>query len=77
VNANTHLEWECAEGHRWLAIPNSVKRGTWFRICSLKRTRVPLTEILRAAEERGGRCLSSKYVNAATPLLFTRTPAPA
>lgn len=57
VNANTRLEWECAEGHRWLAIPNSVKRGTWCRICSLARTRVPLAEIRRAAEERGGRCL--------------------
>ncbi|SAL17087.1 hypothetical protein AWB69_00907 [Caballeronia udeis] len=70
VNTDTHLEWECAEGHRWLAIPSSVKSGTWCGICSRECPRVPLTEVRRVAEERGGRCLASKYVNGTTPLLF-------
>jgi hypothetical protein len=34
VNANTHLLWECSKGHRWRAIPNSIKRGSWCAICS-------------------------------------------
>jgi len=33
IDANTKLRWECAEGHRWNAIPNSVKRGTWCGKC--------------------------------------------
>lgn len=34
VNANTHLHWECGKKHRWRAIPNSIKRGSWCAICS-------------------------------------------
>lgn len=70
VNANTRLEWECAEGHRWLAIPNSVKRGTWCRICAVQGTRLSLADVQRVAAEYGGRCLSLEYVNGTTPLLF-------
>ena len=33
----THLEWECAEGHRWRAIPNNVRRGGWCPICARRR----------------------------------------
>lgn len=35
INALTHLEWECAEGHRWLAKPNSVLSGTWCPSCGV------------------------------------------
>lgn len=34
INANTHLLWECSKGHRWKAIPNSIKQGSWCSICS-------------------------------------------
>jgi hypothetical protein len=34
VNANVHLLWECNKGHRWMAIPNSIKRGSWCSVCS-------------------------------------------
>jgi len=33
TDARTHLEWICAEGHRWKARPDSVKRGTWCKKC--------------------------------------------
>lgn len=36
INANTHLLWECSEGHQWKAIPNSIKRGSWCAICFKK-----------------------------------------
>ncbi|WP_157378867.1 hypothetical protein [Burkholderia ubonensis] len=70
VNAKTRLEWECAEGHRWLAIPHSVKRGTWCKICAVQAMRGSLDDVQRAAKARGGRCMSKNYVNATTPLLF-------
>lgn len=36
-NARTKLKWQCAEGHIWEAIPNSVKhRGTWCGRCASK-----------------------------------------
>jgi hypothetical protein len=34
LNANSHLLWECGKKHRWRAIPNSIKRGSWCAICS-------------------------------------------
>ena len=34
INAQTHLEWECAEGHSWFAVPNTVKQGTWCPECA-------------------------------------------
>ncbi|CAG9266286.1 conserved hypothetical protein [Burkholderia diffusa] len=70
VNANVRLEWECAEGHRWFAIPNSVKRGTWCRICGVQKTRRTLDDVQHAARKLGGRCLSTEYVNGMTPLWF-------
>ncbi len=34
VNMNTKLLWECAEGHRWHAKPNSIQQGRWCMKCS-------------------------------------------
>lgn len=39
INANSHLTWECKKGHRWRAIPNSIKRGSWCPICANERKR--------------------------------------
>jgi hypothetical protein len=34
VNAHTHVEWSCSAGHRWRAVPASVKSGTWCPQCA-------------------------------------------
>jgi hypothetical protein len=67
VNANTSLEWECAEGHRWWAAPGSVKSGTWCGTC-VRGPALTLTDMQHVARERGGRCLSERYVNSITRL---------
>ncbi len=36
INARTKLRWQCAEGHIWEAVPDSIKSGSWCRICSRK-----------------------------------------
>jgi hypothetical protein len=33
IDANTYLEWECKEGHKWIAIPHNIKRGAWCPLC--------------------------------------------
>ncbi len=33
VNSFTKLEWKCKNGHKWMANPESVKRGSWCRKC--------------------------------------------
>ena len=62
------MEWECSEGHRWLATPDSIKNtGRWCPICGGS---APLTlkEIQLIAKERGGKCLSEEYINVKTTM---------
>lgn len=68
-NAHTKLLWECTRGHQWVAKPCAIKRGTWCPFCvhTAKRT---IEEMHQIAAERGGKCLSDKYVNNATRLLW-------
>ena len=37
INARSKLLWECAEGHQWEAVPDSLKRGSWCPICGAKK----------------------------------------
>ncbi|MDC1157670.1 hypothetical protein OAU07_06860, partial [Alphaproteobacteria bacterium] len=37
INAATKLLWECKSGHRWLAVWNSIQRGSWCPSCSGKK----------------------------------------
>ncbi len=64
--ASEKVRWECARGHRWDALIGSVKKGTWCWRCS---KHIPTIEDMRhLAAERGGKCLSTVYVDKATPL---------
>ena len=64
-------EWKChVENHPpWLATPNSIKNGSWCPTCGGSKLGT-LLEMQMIAESRGGRCLSEKYINAKTPLLW-------
>ena len=68
-NSKSHLLWQCAKGHKWPAIPGAVKRGGWCRVCAGS---FPLNigQMRKAARVYGGRCLSKKYVNVDTHLLW-------
>jgi hypothetical protein len=74
VNSSTHLLWQCEEGHQWRATPNSVKKGSWCRLCwAQKQARVgglSLPAMQALAASRGGLCLSDEYVNHDTHLLW-------
>ena len=67
VNAATPLKWQCEKGHVWKARPNTVKGGSWCIDCS-SVGRLTIEEMQSLAKDRGGKCLSSKYVNAGTNL---------
>lgn len=63
------LEWECSEGHKWEAVPDSIKRGSWCPYCA-GNIRLDLSDIQQLAEARGGRCLSDSYKNLHTKMEF-------
>ena len=78
-NCFTKLEWECAKGHRWWAVPSSVRAGTWCPICGVKKrvkNRVgktaPLTieKVRHFAAKRGGECLSPIFTDIQTHMTW-------
>jgi hypothetical protein len=69
VNVETHLSWRCGEGHRWTATAASVRRGKWCPYC-VHNHRLELKEMQHLARKRGGKCLSTRYINSVHPLLW-------
>jgi len=65
----SHLEWECANGHRWLALSSNIKKGRWCPMCA-HRKKLTIEEMQEIAALRGGECLSESYINVNTKLLW-------
>jgi len=63
INSLTKLEWECQKGHRWYAVPSSVKRGHWCRRCYGLKQRNTIENMQELAKSHNGECLSKEYVN--------------
>ena len=61
VNAKIKLEWQCAQGHRFRALPNTVRRGSWCARCA-GVAKFTIADMQTLAEARGGRCLSPEYL---------------
>ncbi len=76
--SHSKLKWECAKGHQWFATPSNIKKGTWCPICAgftqksynLNRKKHNLKKMHQIAMKRGGRCLSAKYINTNSKLLW-------
>ena len=70
-HAHVKLRWRCGAGHEWVATANSVRQGSWCPACYNATHLVgekAFTHLKTIARTRGGRCLSTKYVNATTHL---------
>ena len=68
VSSTSHLKFRCAQGHVFVKTASGLKRkdGNWCGLCK----RDPLDDMRQAAEARGGKCLSSEYINARSALLW-------
>lgn len=59
--------WRCQFGHEWESLPSVVVQGFWCPECgrwsSHDRRRLTIDVLRRTAINRGGRCLSKRYVN--------------
>jgi hypothetical protein len=67
IDSRTPLQWMCASGHVWRAIPTNVTQGSWCPTCA-HRKRLTLVEMRALAASRGGACLSDRYFNSQTKL---------
>ena len=63
LGSGTKLRWRCAQGHEWEATPDNVKAGKWCPICCGRVIPNALEKLHELAALRGGKCLSSVYVN--------------
>jgi hypothetical protein len=61
---NEKYRWRCEKGHEWEATASHIQGGTWCPHCSGRVLTNPLAELQRTAKERGGECLSPKYLGA-------------
>lgn len=61
VNNATKLRWACADGHEWSARPLAIRQGHWCPRCA-GRARLTLEDMRAMARERGGLCLSKRFV---------------
>jgi hypothetical protein len=68
-NTKTPLLWRCRNGHEWTATPDSIRAGKWCALCAHNR-RLDIQAMQSLAEQRGGRCLSLRYVNNTRPLTW-------
>ena len=61
------LQWQCACGYIWDAVPFSILRGHWCPKCGRKKSEsaksFSLEDIKQKAQELGGKCLSAEYEN--------------
>lgn len=63
------LKWKCKHGHSWWQKPAHVLSGHWCPYCSCN-AKLTLRIIKDTALIRDGKCLSKKYSNALSPLLW-------
>lgn len=67
VRALAPLRWRCKNGHEWNATPNSVRNsGSWCPTCAEQSQKLSLETMCQIAEEHGGKCLSTEYINVKT-----------
>jgi hypothetical protein len=68
ININTQMQWQCSNFHIFFATFNNVKNQiNWCSICA-NRKKHTIEDCQKLAEERGGKCLSTKYNNAHSKL---------
>lgn len=70
INTKTKLFWECKVEHRWEAIPSHIKRGHWCPVCAINNNRLTIEDMKKHATDKLGKCLSVKYVDNKTKLLW-------
>jgi hypothetical protein len=68
INSSEKMLWECKKLHRWEARPANIKKH-WCPECA-GITKGTLEEMQQIAQERGGKCLSTTYINASTKMLW-------
>jgi hypothetical protein len=68
-NGHTKLRFACECGHEWMAVPLSIKRGTWCARCS-GNAKKSLEDAANLAAKHGGQCLALNFPSVSSKLLW-------
>jgi len=68
INSRIPLIWQCQHGHKWRRVLSPVKAGFWCPFC--RGVRKSLQDAKELAEKNDGKCLSNKYINVSTKMLW-------
>jgi hypothetical protein len=64
INSHTPMRFSCARGHEWEATYITMMRGSWCPECVKEQyAEKRLKELKQHAIDRGGKCLTKKYIN--------------
>jgi len=68
LGLDQEIRFECKKGHRWTAKPHYIiYANSWCPQCQPNK-KLSLGDIQRMALKKGGKCISTKYVNSSTPM---------
>jgi len=68
TNAKTKLKWQCFKKHQWMATSDTIKRPSWCPYCIGRHQTIKAMQ--KIARRKSGKCLSKKYINCETHLLW-------
>lgn len=64
INSKTKMLWQCSAGHQWYNSFGHVKnRNQWCPYCK-RCAKLTIEDAHRAAAKKGGKCISSVYIDA-------------
>lgn len=69
-NNQTKLKVVCRNGHKWATTSPSLKANHWCLKCRTPKVKFNIVDMIGLAKGRGGECLSEKYINCMTKLLW-------
>jgi len=70
INSYTKMSWECEKGHQWEAVWNNIKNSnSWCPYCA-GINKPDIIELQEYAKNKGGKLVSTKYINNNTKLLW-------
>ncbi len=74
IDSKTKLEWQCREGHIWKSAPFNIVSNCWCPVCGYQtqksKQKDGIEKYREVAIKKGGKLLSTEYVNSITPMLW-------
>ncbi|MFC1827728.1 hypothetical protein ACFLZQ_07360 [Thermodesulfobacteriota bacterium] len=69
INSKNKLLWKCEFGHQWETTYGSVRSGNWCSVCAGNK-KLSIEDMRDIAQKLGGKCISEKYINNRTKLIW-------